>query len=149
MLNQIVIFKLNDEEFCVDIMDVLEIIRMQTITKVPDVPSFVEGIINLRGTVIPIIDLKKRLKLKLTDYDDDTRIIIIKINEKSVGFIVDSVTEVLHVENDSIKEAPDIIAGIGKEYIESVVSYDDRLIINLDLEKILTESEKREIEEMQ
>ncbi|MDI3478766.1 MAG: purine-binding chemotaxis protein CheW [Thermoanaerobacterium sp.] len=149
MLNQIVIFKLNDEEFCVDIMDVLEIIRMQTITKVPDVPSFVEGIINLRGTVIPIIDLKKRLKLKLTNYDDDTRIIIIKINEKSVGFIVDSVTEVLHVENDSIKEAPDIIAGIGKEYIESVVSYDDRLIINLDLEKILTESEKREIEEMQ
>ncbi|MDK2805720.1 MAG: purine-binding chemotaxis protein CheW [Thermoanaerobacterium sp.] len=149
MLNQIVIFKLNDEEFCVDIMDVLEIIRMQTITKVPDVPSFVEGIINLRGTVIPIIDLKKRLKLKLTDYDDDTRIIIIKINEKSVGFIVDSVTEVLHVENDSIKEAPDIIAGIGKEYIESVVSYDDRLIINLDLEKILTESEKREIEEIQ
>ncbi|MBP2072603.1 MULTISPECIES: chemotaxis protein CheW [Thermoanaerobacterium] len=149
MLNQIVIFKLNDEEFCVDIMDVLEIIRMQTITKVPDVPSFVEGIINLRGTVIPIIDLKKRLKLKLTNYDDDTRIIIIKINEKSVGFIVDSVTEVLHVENDSIKEAPDIIAGIGKEYIESVVSYDDRLIINLDLEKILTESEKKEIEEMQ
>lgn len=148
MLNQIVIFKLNDEEFCVDIMDVLEIIRMQTITKVPDVPSFVEGIINLRGTVIPIIDLKKRLKLKLTDYDDDTRIIIIKINEKSVGFIVDSVTEVLHVENDSIKEAPDIIAGIGKEYIESVVSYDDRLIINLDLEKILTENEKKEIEEM-
>ncbi|MFU0783979.1 purine-binding chemotaxis protein CheW [Thermohydrogenium kirishiense] len=148
MLNQIVIFKLNDEEFCVDIMDVLEIIRMQTITKVPDVPSFVEGIINLRGTVIPIIDLKKRLKLKLTNYDDDTRIIIIKINEKSVGFIVDSVTEVLHVENDSIKEAPDIIAGIGKEYIESVVSYDDRLIINLDLEKILTENEKKEIEEM-
>ncbi|AGB19177.1 chemotaxis protein CheW [Thermoanaerobacterium thermosaccharolyticum] len=148
MLNQIVIFKLNDEEFCVDIMDVLEIIRMQTITKVPDVPSFVEGIINLRGTVIPIIDLKKRLKLKLTNYDDDTRIIIIKINEKSIGFIVDSVTEVLHVENDSIKEAPDIIAGIGKEYIESVVSYDDRLIINLDLEKILTENEKKEIEEM-
>ncbi|WP_434577249.1 chemotaxis protein CheW [Thermoanaerobacterium thermosaccharolyticum] len=148
MLNQIVIFKLNDEEFCVDIMDVLEIIRMQTITKVPDVPSFVEGIINLRGTVIPIIDLKKRLKLKLTNYDDDTRIIIIKINEKSVGFIVDSVTEVLHVENGSIKEAPDIIAGIGKEYIESVVSYEDRLIINLDLEKILTENEKKEIEEM-
>ncbi|MCP2240701.1 chemotaxis protein CheW [Thermoanaerobacterium thermosaccharolyticum] len=148
MLNQIVIFKLNDEEFCVDIMDVLEIIRMQTITKVPDVPSFVEGIINLRGTVIPIIDLKKRLNMKLTSYDDNTRIIIIKINEKSVGFIVDSVTEVLHVENDSIKEAPDIIAGIGKEYIESVVSYDDRLIINLNLEKILTESEKKEIEEM-
>ncbi|MGF7429195.1 chemotaxis protein CheW [Thermoanaerobacterium thermosaccharolyticum] len=148
MLNQIVIFKLNDEEFCVDIMDVLEIIRMQTITKVPDVPSFVEGIINLRGTVIPIIDLKKRLKLKLTNYDDDTRIIIIKINDKSVGFIVDSVTEVLHVENDSIKEAPDVIAGIGKEYIESVVSYDDRLIINLNLEKILTENEKKEIEEM-
>jgi len=148
MLNQIVIFKLNDEEFCVDIMDVLEIIRMQTITKVPDVPSFVEGIINLRGTVIPIIDLKKRLNMKLTSYDDNTRIIIIKINEKSVGFIVDSVTEVLHVEPESIKEAPDIIAGIGKEYIESVISYDDRLIINLDLEKILTEKEKKEIEEM-
>ncbi|MDI3311770.1 MAG: chemotaxis protein CheW [Thermoanaerobacterium sp.] len=148
MLNQIVIFKLNDEEFCVDIMDVLEIIRMQSITKVPDVPNFVEGIINLRGTVIPIIDLKKRLNMKLTEYDDNTRIIIIKINEKSVGFIVDFVTEVLHVEAESIKEAPDIIAGIGKEYIESVVSYDERLIINLDLEKILTEKEKKEIEEM-
>ncbi|SNX52665.1 chemotaxis protein CheW [Thermoanaerobacterium sp. RBIITD] len=148
MLNQIVIFKLNNEEFCVDIMQVLEIIRMQNITKVPDVPDFVEGIINLRGTVIPIIDLKKRLKLKLVDYDDDTRIIIIKIGNKSVGFIVDSVTEVLHVDNDSIKEAPDFIAGIGKEYIESVVSYDDRLIINLNLNRVLTESEKKEIEEM-
>lgn len=148
MLNQIVIFKLKNEEFCVDIMQVLEIIRMQNITKVPDVPDFVEGIINLRGTVIPIIDLKKRLKLKLVDYDDDTRIIIIKIGNKSVGFIVDSVTEVLHVDNDSIKEAPDFIAGIGKEYIESVVSYDDRLIINLNLNRVLTESEKKEIEEM-
>lgn len=148
MLNQIVIFKLKNEEFCVDIMQVLEIIRMQNITKVPDVPDFVEGIINLRGTVIPIIDLKKRLKLKLVDYNDDTRIIIIKIGNKSVGFIVDSVTEVLHVDNDSIKEAPDFIAGIGKEYIESVVSYDDRLIINLNLNRVLTESEKKEIEEM-
>lgn len=147
-MNQIIVFKLDNEEFCVDITQVLEIIRMQKITKVPDVPKFVEGLINLRGNVIPIIDLKKRLNMTVAKYTDSTRIIIIKINEKSIGFIVDCVTEVLHIDINSIKTAPDIICNIGKEYIKSVVEYDTRLIINLDLNKILTINEIKEIEEM-
>lgn len=148
MLNQIVVFKLNKEDFCVDINQVIEIIRLQSIIKVPNAPSFVEGITNLRGTVIPIIDLKKRFDLVGSHSDDNTRIIVVNINNKPVGFVVDSVTEVLHINEDSIKEAPDIISGIGKEYIKSIVNINDRLIINLDLHKVLTEKEKSQIEEM-
>ncbi|AIS52298.1 chemotaxis protein CheW [Thermoanaerobacter kivui] len=148
MTNQIVVFKLNNEDFCVDINQVIEIIRLQTIIKVPDAPSFVEGITNLRGTVIPIVDLKKRFNLPLSEKNDNNRIIVVNVTNKPVGFIVDSVTEVLHVDESSIQEAPDIIKGIGKEYIRSIINIQDRLIINLDLHKVLTEKEKKEIEEM-
>jgi purine-binding chemotaxis protein CheW len=146
MPKQIVVFKLNSEDFCVDINQVVEIIRLQTIIKVPDAPSFVEGITNLRGTVIPIIDLKKRFNLPLSEKNENNRIIVVNVTERSVGFIVDSVTEVLRVEDSTIQEAPDIIKGIGREYITSIINLNGRLIINLDLHKILTEKEKKEIE---
>jgi len=148
MSKQIVIFKLSDEDFCVDINQVIEIIRLQTIIKVPNAPSFVEGITNLRGTVIPIVDLKKRFNLPLSEKNDNNRIIVVNVTSRPVGFIVDSVTEVLHVEDSAIQEAPDIIKGIGKEYITSIINLKDRLIINLDLHKILTEKEKKEIEKI-
>lgn len=146
MPKQIVVFKLNSEDFCVDINQVVEIIRLQTIIKVPDAPSFVEGITNLRGTVIPIIDLKKRFNLPLSEKNENNRIIVVNVTERPVGFIVDSVTEVLRVEDSTIQEAPDIIKGIGREYITSIINLNGRLIINLDLHKILTEKEKKEIE---
>ncbi|MDI3518025.1 MAG: purine-binding chemotaxis protein CheW [Caldanaerobacter sp.] len=146
MPKQIVVFKLNNEDFCVDINQVVEIIRLQTIIKVPDAPSFVEGITNLRGTVIPIIDLKKRFNLPLSEKNENNRIIVVNVTERPVGFIVDSVTEVLRVEDSTIQEAPDIIKGIGREYITSIINLNGRLIINLDLHKILTEKEKKEIE---
>ncbi|ERM92183.1 chemotaxis protein CheW [Caldanaerobacter subterraneus subsp. yonseiensis KB-1] len=146
MPKQIVVFKLNNEDFCVDINQVVEIIRLQTIIKVPDTPSFVEGITNLRGTVIPIIDLKKRFNLPTSEKNENNRIIVVNVTERPVGFIVDSVTEVLRVEDSTIQEAPDIIKGIGREYITSIINLNGRLIINLDLHKILTEKEKKEIE---
>lgn len=146
MPKQIVVFKLNNEDFCVDINQVVEIIRLQTIIKVPDAPSFVEGITNLRGTVIPIIDLKKRFNLPLSEKNENNRIIVVNVTERPVGFIVDSVTEVLRVEDSTVQEAPDIIKGIGREYITSIINLNGRLIINLDLHKILTEKEKKEIE---
>ncbi|AAM24371.1 purine-binding chemotaxis protein CheW [Caldanaerobacter subterraneus subsp. tengcongensis MB4] len=146
MPKQIVVFKLNSEDFCVDINQVVEIIRLQTIIKVPDAPSFVEGITNLRGTVIPIIDLKKRFNLPTSEKNENNRIIVVNVTERPVGFIVDSVTEVLRVEDFTIQEAPDIIKGIGREYITSIINLNGRLIINLDLHKILTEKEKKEIE---
>ncbi|MEQ2130002.1 MULTISPECIES: chemotaxis protein CheW [Caldanaerobacter] len=146
MPKQIVVFKLNNEDFCVDINQVVEIIRLQTIIKVPDAPSFVEGITNLRGTVIPIIDLKKRFNLPTSEKNENNRIIVVNVTERPVGFIVDSVTEVLRVEDSTIQEAPDIIKGIGREYITSIINLNGRLIINLDLHKILTEKEKKEIE---
>ncbi|MDI6603563.1 MAG: chemotaxis protein CheW [Thermoanaerobacteraceae bacterium] len=148
MSKQVVIFKLNNEDFCVDIMQVLEILSMQKIRKVPDVPDFIEGIFDLRGTIIPIIDLRKRFNMEKTNINDNTRIIVVNLNKKSVGFIVDAVTEVLHIDEESIKEPPDIISGIGKEYIEAVVKLNDRLIIGLNLHRVLTEQEKKEIEEM-
>jgi purine-binding chemotaxis protein CheW len=148
MSKQVVIFKLNNEDFCVDIMQVLEILSMQKIRKVPDVPDFIEGIFDLRGAIIPIIDLRKKFNMEKTNINDNTRIIVVNLNKKSVGFIVDAVAEVLHIDEESIKEPPDIISGIGKEYIEAVVKLNDRLIIDLNLHRVLTEQEKKEIEEM-
>jgi len=145
---QIVVFKLNNEDFCVDINQVIEIIRLQSIISVPDAPVFVEGITNLRGTVIPIVDLKKRFNLPISNKDENTRIIVVNVGKKPIGFIVDSVTEVLHIDKDSIQEAPEIISGIGKEYIKSIINLNERLIINLDLHRVLNEKEKKQIEEM-
>ena len=147
-LIQLVSFKIGEEEFGVDITKVQEIIRMVDITRVPNAPHFVEGVINLRGKVIPIIDMRKRLELDSKDYDKDTRIVVVEIEGKIVGFIVDSVSEVLRI-NQAVTEAPPpMVAGINSEFITSIAKLDDRLLILLDLERVLTSEEKGEMSEL-
>lgn len=142
---QLVTFHLGEEEFGIDILKVQEIIRLLTITKVPNAPHFVEGVINLRGRVIPILDLRKRFNLKIKENDKNTRIIVVIINGMTVGFIVDSVSEVLRIPKETVEPAPPVVAGVESEYIKGVGKLDDRLLILLDLEKLLTEKEKKEI----
>ncbi len=106
---------------------------------------FVEGIINLRGNVIPIIDLKKRFNLATSDYTDDTRIIVVEIGGQTVGIIVDEVAEVLRLPVTSIEPPPSLVGGITAEYLTGVGKFDDRLLIMLDMTRILTEGEKIEL----
>jgi purine-binding chemotaxis protein CheW len=145
---QYVIFKLGKEEYGIDIMNVKEIGPYQESVKVPNTPAFVEGIINYRGNVIPIINLKKRFNLEDKGVTDNTRIIIINLNEKQVGFIVDEASETLRLDDDAIDPAPDMITGVERKYITGVGKQGDRLIILIDLEKVLSDSEKEEIEKM-
>ncbi|EFI35717.1 CheW protein [Desulfonatronospira thiodismutans ASO3-1] len=142
-LLQMVTFNIGGEEFGVEILTVQEIIRMMQITKVPKAPDFVEGVINLRGKVIPVIDLRKRFGLDSRGHDKNTRIVVVEINKMIVGFIVDSVSEVLRIPADTVEPPPPVVAGLDSEYISGVGKLEDRLLILLDLDRLLSREEKK------
>lgn len=137
-LIQLVTFSIGEEEFGVDILKVQEIIRTMEITKVPRAEQFVEGVINLRGKVIPIIDLRRRFGLASKQYDKHTRIIVIEISNMIVGFVVDSVSEVLRIPSGTVEPPPAVVAGLDSEYISGVGKLHDRLLILLDLDELLS-----------
>jgi purine-binding chemotaxis protein CheW len=143
---QVVSFKLGSEEYGVDIAQVQEINRMVAVTHVPRAPQFMEGVINLRGQLIPIIDLRSRFGMPRAEHTKNTRIVVTEIGAKRVGMVVDSVSEVLRLPVDHVEAAPEMITGVDTEYIRGVGKIEDRLIILLDLAKIISGSEKRELE---
>ena len=136
---QLVTFRIGDEEFGVDILAVQEIIRMLQITMVPRAPFFIEGVINLRGKVIPVINMRTRFNKPSLEHNADTRIVVMELGQKIVGFLVDAVSEVLRIPTNTVEAAPPVVAGIGSEYIKGVGKLDDRLLILLDLEHLLGE----------
>ncbi|NCD25369.1 MAG: purine-binding chemotaxis protein CheW [Deltaproteobacteria bacterium] len=144
-LLQLVTFSIGDEEFGVEILKVQEIIRMLEITKVPKAPPFVEGVINLRGKVIPILDLRKRFGLDSRSHDKNTRIIVIEISSMIVGFIVDSVSEVLRLPANTVEPPPPVVAGLDSDYISGVGKLEDRLLIMLDLNRLLSNEEQEKL----
>ncbi|OQA81669.1 MAG: Chemotaxis protein CheW [bacterium ADurb.Bin243] len=143
---QLVSFRLGVEEYGVSIMKVQEIIRMQEITKVPQMPDFIEGIINLRGNVIPIIDLRKRFGLSCAEKTIDSRIVVVSVRERIVGIIVDGVSEVLRLSEEQIEPPPPAVSTAGREYIKGVGKLEKRLLILLDIDKILSSEEHNVIE---
>lgn len=141
-LMQLVGFKIDKELFGVNILMVQEIIRAAPITPVPNSPEFVEGVINLRGDILPVIDLRKRLNFELTGDNEDTWILILDIDGRVTGFIVDFVTNVLKIEETEIEAAPEITtSGLENQYIRGVVDIDDTLMILLDFSRILQTDE--------
>jgi purine-binding chemotaxis protein CheW len=145
---QLVTFNIDDEEFGVDIMNIQGINRMIEVTQVPNSPDYIDGIINLRGKVIPIVNLRKRLDMQEKEHDRNTRFIVVEVQQKVIGFIVDSVNEVLRISTNIIEPPPSIVAGVNSDYITSVGKLEDRLLILLDLEKVLTSHEHEEIEKL-
>ncbi len=141
-LLQLVTFKLGDEEFSVDILRVQEIIRNMELTRVPNSPPFVEGVINLRGKVIPVLDLRKRFGMPPQDNTSDTRIIVVEVDNRTVGLKVDAVSEVLRLPEDTVEPPPSLVAGVESEYIKGVGKLNDRLLILLDVERILSRGER-------
>ncbi len=140
---QLVSFNIGTEEFGIDILKVQEINRMVDITRVPRAPEFVEGIINLRGKVIPIIDVRKRFNMQLAEHDKNTRIVVVDIDGQIMGMVVDSVSEVLRIPASTIEPPPEVVSSIDSEYIRGVAKLDDRLLIHLDLSKILSGEERK------
>jgi purine-binding chemotaxis protein CheW len=148
-LLQLVSFTIGQEEFGLDIQRIQEINRIVEITRVPNAPEFVVGVINLRGKVIPIIDLRKRFGFPPKESDKNTRIIVVELDNIVVGFIVDAVREVIRIPKNITEPPPAIIAGIGSEYITSIAKMENRLLILLDIERLLRDKEKQQLESTQ
>jgi len=142
MERQYVIFNLADEFYGVNIATVESIIKVQDITRMPHMPAFIEGITNLRGKVIPVIDLRKRFRLPAAEEDDDTRIVVVEIDGIMAGMVVDRVTEVLRISDEDIDPPSPMVSTVSTAFITSIAKVEARLIILLDLGKILTIEEQ-------
>lgn len=149
-LMQLVGFEIGVQRFAVNILSVQEIIRSAPVTAVPNSPEFVEGVINLRGDIVPVIDLRKRLNLYKEEHQSDRNwILILTIGERVIGFVVDRVTEVLKVEDESIQPPPDVIvAGLENQYIYGVCDIDSKLMIILNFDRVLFNEEYYALDEV-
>jgi purine-binding chemotaxis protein CheW len=142
---QQVIFKLDKEEYGLDIMKVITIEKYQEVVKTPNTPEYITGIINLRGSVLPVYSLRKKFHLQEKEPDDNTKIIVTVTNGMKIGFIVDSVEEILNVDDSNIEEAPKIVTGIDRRYINSIAKVDERMVILIDIDLIISEEEQLEL----
>ncbi len=140
-LQQLVVFSLGVEEFGINIMQVQEIIRMPEITRIPRSPNYVKGVVNLRGKIIVVMDLDKRFGMNSKELTDDSRIVVVDIDGTVVGLVVDSVSEVIRLQESNIEKTPDIITQkINAEYLKGVGKLNERLLILLNLENIVNET---------
>jgi purine-binding chemotaxis protein CheW len=136
-LLQLVGFHIGDEEYCLDILRVQEIIRLQLLTRVPNAPDAMEGVMNLRGKIIPVIALRKCFGLEQMAPDKQARIVVVEVKGAVFGFIVDSVSEVLRIATDTV-EPPPQLGKVQQEYVSGVGKIDDRLLILLDLDRLMS-----------
>ncbi len=143
---QLVSFRLGQEEYGIEITKVQEIILMGEITKVPQTPEYIKGLINLRSSVIPIVDLRLRFGLPPQEPTEETRIMVVNVTGKTIGIIVDAVSEVLRISGEQISPPPPTVAGLGRDYLTGLVKLDSRLLILLDIDKILEGRESELLE---
>lgn len=140
-LIQLVSFKLGNEEFGIDIGRVQEINMMMQLTKIPNSNQFIEGVVNLRGKIVPVINLRERLGLSKKEDDRKTKIIVSDVNNKLIGYIVDEVNEVLRISKSIIEPTPDLVSGVDSDLIQGVAKLEGRLLILLNLDKLLSSAE--------
>lgn len=148
-LRKYLTFYVDDEQYGIDISKIREIIAPMHITHVPKTPAFVKGVINLRGSVIPVVDVRLKFGMDERAIDMDTAIIIYETNDASIGFIVDQVEDVLSIDKKHISEAPHFGSGIDTSFIENMAEVDDDVIMLLNLEKIFEEQELLDISELE
>ena len=150
MDNQYVIFRLGETEFGVEINQVLRIVRLMRITRVPRAPHFLEGLINYRGQVVPVVDLKKRLALDTgKPYDDKARILIVELEDQQIGMLVDAVAGISRLPDEIIEPPPEMVAQVNGVYLSGVAHEEERIVVLLDLSKVLTVEEVAEMDAWQ
>lgn len=142
-LSQVVSFRLSNEEYGLGIMQVQEIILMGAITEIPEVPSYIRGLINLRGKVIPIVDLRLRFGLAVAENSEQTRIIVVNTASSTLGIVVDAVNEVLRIEPDQIEPPPAGLLGIEQAYIQGLMKMEEKIMILLNIDAILSHEDKQ------
>lgn len=145
--SQVVSFRLSNEEYGLDIMRVQEIILMGHITEIPEVPEYIRGLINLRGKVIPIVDLRRRFGLEATDATEHTRIIVVNARESTLGIVVDGVSEVLRLDTNQIEPPPTGLLGLDQAYIKGLVKMGEKIMILLNMDTILSDEDQTAIAE--
>ncbi|MBX3415924.1 MAG: purine-binding chemotaxis protein CheW [Pirellulales bacterium] len=138
---QLVSFRLAQEEYGIEITKVQEIILVGEITRMPKTPYYIRGLINLRSMVIPIVDLRLRFGMEPQETTDETRIMVVNVAGKTIGIVVDAVSEVLRIHHDQIAPTPPTIAGLGHDYLSGLVRGENRLLILLDIDNILGQAE--------
>lgn len=136
-MRELVTFTLGSEEYCIDILKVQEIRGHDAVTRIANTPDFIKGVINLRGNIVPIIDLRLKLNLGEARYDHNTVVIILNILKRVVGVVVDSVSDVISLPPEAIKPAPDFGSCLGTEYILGLATIDERMLIHIDIEKLM------------
>jgi len=141
---QLVGLKLGEEEYAIDVLKIQEIIRTVEITSVPRTDSFVLGVMNLRGKVIPVIDLRVRFSLDKMDFDKETRIIVVRFETENIGFVVDEVTEVIRINKSMVEPTPPLVGSVGQEYILGICKYAERLLILLDIDSVVNDDKSIE-----
>lgn len=145
---KVIVFALGSEEYGVEVEKVKTIERMLPITRVPKTPPFIKGVVNLRGVVTPVMDLRGRFGLPETEYTDQTRIVIVSVKDMEVGMIVDAANDVMDVDSDQIEDPPEVVGGIKAKYLRGVAKLgDDRLLVMLNLEEVLNKQEIIQLEE--
>ncbi|MDQ0253691.1 purine-binding chemotaxis protein CheW [Evansella vedderi] len=144
-----IVFQLRNEEYGVEVDQVRSIERLQHITRVPRSPEFVKGVINLRGVVTPIIDLRSRFGMEAQEYTDTSRVIIVSIEDMNVGLVVDGANDVIDVPIEAIEAPPEVVGGIEADYIRGIAKLDKRLLIILNLDKVLRTDEIKEMENLE
>ncbi|WP_249870259.1 chemotaxis protein CheW [Oceanobacillus saliphilus] len=146
-LTKFIVFKLKDQSFGVDVQQVISIERLQEITEVPRTSEFIKGVTELRGETTPIIDLKERLRIAETENTDDSRILVVSVQDMQVGLIVDAATEVKDISSDVIQPAPRLIGGVRDTFIRGVANIDGNLLMLLDLQRIVDLEETKKLYE--
>jgi purine-binding chemotaxis protein CheW len=142
---QLVVFRLANDVYGLEIQAVREIIRMQEITRVPNAPEFIEGVINLRGRICPVMDLRKRFGVNVADVTTESRVVVVEIAGEDVGMIVDAVTEVLRVSGDRVQPPSSVVTTAETRVVEGIVNLDDRLIILVDRDTLLSAEDRASI----
>ncbi|TDT50635.1 chemotaxis protein CheW [Fonticella tunisiensis] len=143
---KVVVFKIDEEYFAADIMEVERILGYIEPTRVPDSPDYIVGVIRYQDGILPIMNLRKRLNIGSNEIKNDSKIIVVKNDNKSIGLIVDMVSEVIDISEENIESAPDIVKGISNKYVTGMIKLDRRIIILIDTLSILTKEELNNLE---
>jgi len=140
-LSEFLSFRLGQEEYGVDILKVQEIRGYDTVTRIPETPIFIKGVINLRGTIVPVIDMRLKFNLGSAEYNDFTVMIILNIGQRVIGMVVDSVSDVIQLKDEQIREVPEFGGVINTRFVMGIGTFDDRMLILVDIEKLMSGSE--------
>lgn len=144
--SEFLVFSLGDEEYAIDILKVQEITGYENVTRIPNAPDFIKGVANLRGVIVPIIDLRIRFQLDRAEYDEHTVVIVVNVAERVMGMVVDGVSDVMSLKPDQIRPAPEFGVSMPVDYLSGLGNLEDRMLVLVDVEKLLTSEEMALVE---